>query len=195
MEHSTVLTHEDVTLRPLHREDAAAFRAVVDEQSWAGMSSPLPATDADMARHLEGIIAKPDVLAFAVEREGRLVGRTTLYDLVPGLRVEIGNTIYAREEWGSTLNPAAKLLLFGHAFDELGLGRVALRCDHRNSRSHRAIARLGARFEGTLRSFRPAADGSVADVDYFSVLRAEWPAVRQGIEARLRPAEPVPGIA
>ena len=195
MEHSTTLTRDGVRLRPLVVEDAPAFRALVDEEIWHGMSAPLPASDEAMAEHLRGLIERPGGLAFAVEREGRLVGRTTLYDLEPGLRVEIGNTIYAREAWGTEVNPTAKLLLFTHAFEELGVGRVALRCDHRNTRSHRAIARLGARFEGTLRAFRRAADGTVADIDYFSVLADEWPAVRQDLENRLRPAEPVPGIA
>jgi RimJ/RimL family protein N-acetyltransferase len=179
------LTRGAITLRPLVREDAPAFRALVDEESWAGMASPLPADDAAMAAHLGDLIDRPGSLCFAVERGGELVGRTTFYELVPGVRVEIGNTIYARAVWGSEVNPACKLLLFAHAFEELGLARVALRCDHRNTRSHRAIARLGAQFEGTLRAFRPAADGTIADVDYFSVLAGEWPAVRAGLEARL----------
>jgi RimJ/RimL family protein N-acetyltransferase len=140
-----------------------------------------------MAAQLRSIIENPATLAFAVELRGRFVGRTTLYDLVPGLKTEIGNTIYAREVWGGEVNPAAKLLLFEHAFEVLGLQRVALRCDHRNTRSHRAILRLGATFEGTLRRFRPAADGTIADIDYFSVLREEWPAVRAGLEQRLSP--------
>ncbi|PWH07702.1 GNAT family N-acetyltransferase [Brachybacterium endophyticum] len=187
MEHTTTLTRGGITLRPLSTEDAPAFRALADAGSWAGMSDPLPADDAAMASHLSGLIERPDALCFAVEKDGRLVGRTTYYDLVPRLRVEIGNTLYAREAWGSEVNPTCKLLLLEHAFaaDGLGVGRVALRCDHRNTRSHRAIARLGARFEGTLRAFRPAADGTIADVDYFSVLAGEWPAVREGLEARL----------
>lgn len=149
------------------------------------MSVPLPSTDDGMADHLRPLIERSGALAFAVEKDGRFVGRTTFYDLVPGLKVEIGNTIYARDVWGSDVNPTAKILLFAHAFEQLGVGRVALRCDHRNARSHRAIERLGAVFEGTLRHFRPAADGTVADVDYFSVLRDEWPDVRDGLEARL----------
>lgn len=185
MEHVITLRRGDVVLRPLRRDDAPALRAVVDEASWTGMSTPLPASDAEMAAHLDGIIAKPDVLAFAVEHDGVFVGRTTLYDIVDGLRTEIGNTIYGPDARGTVVNPSCKLLLFEHAFDELGVGRVALRCDHRNVHSHRAIARLGARFEGTLRRFRPAADGTVADVDYFSVLRDEWPTVRAGLEERL----------
>lgn len=185
MEHGITLRRGDITLRPLTLDDAPRLRAVVDRDSWAGMSAPLPETDAAMADALASLIDGADTLAFAVEQGDRFVGRTTFYDLVPGLRTEIGNTIYAREVWGTSVNPTAKLLLFAHAFDVLGLGRVALRCDHRNTRSHAAISRLGARYEGTLRRFRPAADGTIADVDYFSVLREEWPAVREGLEARL----------
>ncbi|GAB2469362.1 GNAT family protein [Luteococcus sediminum] len=181
------MQHGSTTLRPLSPADATGFRAIVDEQSWAGMGVPLPATDAAMAVHLRDLVDAPATLAFAVEHDGGLVGRTCFYDLVDGLKVEIGNTIYARHVWGSAVNPAAKLLLLEHAFEVFGVGRVALRCDHRNTRSHRAIERLGAHFEGTLRHFRPAADGTVADVDYFSILRDEWPRVRSGLEARLGP--------
>lgn len=177
--------HRRTTLRPLSPADGPALRAIVDQESWAGMSSPLPPSDEAMAQHLTDLVEAPATLAFAVEQDGELVGRTCLYDLVEGLKVEVGNTIYARPVWASQVNPTAKLLLLRHAFEVLGVGRVALRCDHRNDRSRRAIARLGARFEGTLRHFRPAADGTVADVDYFSILRDEWPRVRAGLQARV----------
>lgn len=190
MLHDLTLSRNNVVLRPLRVEDGPLLRSVVDAETWAGMSTPFPGSDEEMSEGLRSLIEMPGVLAFAVEGRGRLVGRTTFYELVPGLRVEIGNTIYDRRVWGSEVNPTAKLLLLGYAFDQLGLGRVALRCDHRNARSHAAIARLGATFEGTLRQFRPAADGSIADVDYFSVLRGEWPDVRSGLEQRVSPAGP-----
>ncbi|WP_130865408.1 GNAT family N-acetyltransferase [Acidipropionibacterium timonense] len=185
MIHDIHLRRGLVTLRPLTLDDAPRLRAVVDETTWAGNSCPLPASDEAMAAHLGSLIDSATVLAFAVDLDGRFVGRTTLYDIVDGLRCEIGSTIYDRRVWGGVVNPSAKLLLFTLAFDELGMNRVALRCDRRNTRSHAAIARLGATYEGTLRQFRPAADGTLADVDYFSVLRAEWPRVRRGLEARL----------
>lgn len=186
MHHDIVLSREDITLRPLERSDAAALRAIVDEQMWAGNSQPLPASDDEMAEVLGALIDAPGTLVFAVEKEGRPVGRTALYDLTPGLKVEIGNTIYARDVWATAVNPTSKLLLLTHAFDTLDVGRVALRCDHRNARSRGAILRLGATFEGTLRRFRPAADGTTADIDYFSVLAEEWPAVRAGLRQRLK---------
>lgn len=185
MQHDLVLERGGVRLRPLRVEDAAAFRAIVDEASWAGMSQPLPADDVAMAEHVAAMVENPTLVPFAVELDGRLVGRTTFYDLVPGLKTEVGHTIYARDAWGTALNPTCKLLLLEQAFDVWDLARVSLRCDSRNRRSHDAILRLGATYEGTLRRFRWAADGSIADADYFSIIREEWPSVRDGLEARI----------
>lgn len=185
MQHDVTLSRDGIVLRPLAPADAPALRAVVDEETWGGMSVPFPRSDEEMAAHLQTLVGTEGVLAFAVEQDGELVGRTTFYEYVPGLRVEIGNTIYARTVWGTSLNPAVKLLLLTHAFEVMEVGRVALRCDSRNRRSHDAIRRLGAAYEGTLRRFRPSADGSVVDVDYFSIVPEEWPAVRTGLEARL----------
>ncbi len=88
------------------------------------------------------------------------------------------------------MNPETKLLLLGHAFDVLGAGRVQLKTDVRNVRSQQAIARLGARYEGTLRRYQRRADGTVRDTVLFSILAEEWPAVRDALRARLigRPA-------
>jgi len=186
MQHTLTLSDGDICVRLLEPDqDAAVLRELVDDEIWAGMSAPLPRDDAAMVAHLEAMTDRGGLMAFTIERDGRVVGLTTFYDLVPGLRVEIGNTFYARAQWGGPLNPTVKLLMLEHAFGELALSRVALRCDSRNTRSHRAIARLGARYEGTLRRFRPAADGTVADVDYFSILRQEWPQVRAGLRERL----------
>ncbi len=131
-------------------------------------------------------MADPDRVAWAVVTGGRAVGSTSYLDLdlaVSGL--EIGWTWYARELWASHVNPACKRLLLGHAFDDLGVQRVTFKLDARNTRSFRAVERLGARYDGTLRHHRLRADGTVRDSAYFSVLAIEWPAVRDGLDARL----------
>ncbi|HEU4581308.1 MAG TPA: GNAT family protein, partial [Polyangiaceae bacterium] len=71
------------------------------------------------------------------------------------------------------------------AFERLGAGRVQLKTDVRNQRSQRAIARLGARYEGTLRRYQRRDDGTVRDTVLFSILAEEWPQVRAGLLARL----------
>ena len=97
---------------------------------------------------------------------------------------KIGFTTYAPGVWGSAVNPETKLLLLGYAFERLGAGRVQLKTDVRNVRSQLAIARLGARYEGTLRRYQRRADGTVRDTVLFSILAEEWPAVRDGLLAR-----------
>ena len=58
--------------------------------------------------------------------------------------------------------------------------------DRRNERSRNAILRLGARFDGVLRANMPAYDGAwPRDSAFYSILASEWPAVREGLDARL----------
>jgi RimJ/RimL family protein N-acetyltransferase len=117
---------------------------------------------------------------------GAVAGMSSYLDVsVNDARLEIGGTAYAPPLWGSSVNPETKLLLIGHAFDVLGAGRVQLKTDVRNTRSQQAIARLGAHCEGTLRRYQRRADGTVRDTVVFSVLAEEWPAVREGLLARL----------
>jgi RimJ/RimL family protein N-acetyltransferase len=72
-----------------------------------------------------------------------------------------------------------------HAFDVWSVHRVALKTDERNARSRRAIERLGAKLDGVRRADMPGQDGSVRSSAYYSILRAEWPAVRAPLEQSL----------
>lgn len=126
--------------------------------------------------------------AIRSRRDDVLVGSTSYLDIdVANRRVEIGSTWIGRPWWRSEVNSAAKLLLLGHAFDTLGLERVALKTDHLNLRSQRAIERLGAQREGVLRHHVLRPDGSWRDTVYYSVLRAEWPFVRDRLVTALEP--------
>ncbi len=71
--------------------------------------------------------------------------------------VEIGGTWYAPEAQATLVNPAAKLLLLGHAFDS-GAERVELKTDALNARSRAAMEKLGCAFEW-LRSAKRGASG------------------------------------
>jgi RimJ/RimL family protein N-acetyltransferase len=100
--------------------------------------------------------------------------------------VEIGWTWLARRAWRTGLNTEAKLLMLRHAFTAWRVHRVQLKTDERNQRSRAAIERLGARFEGVLRSHLPAAEGGLRNTAFFSVVEAEWPAVEARLEGLLR---------
>jgi RimJ/RimL family protein N-acetyltransferase len=67
----------------------------------------------------------------------------------------------------------------------LGAVRVQLKTDARNLRSQRAIERLGAVREGTLRKHRICWDGFIRDTVVYGITEEEWPAVKQRLEAML----------
>lgn len=82
------------------------------------------------------------------------------------------------------MNPAAKLVLLGHAFDH-GLVGIQLKTDVRNAASRAAITKLGASMEGIHRKHRKLPDGTWRDSVYFSILDDEWDGVRSQLKRRL----------
>ena len=153
-------------------------------------------TDLEQARAAVAaqLAARPGRTAYTVRlvadtalgAAGTVVGTSSLGDVdLATEQAHLGWTTYGSRWWGTDVNPETKLLLLGHAFDDCGLGRVRLQTDVLNERSQAAIARLGAVREGVLRRMVRRADGSWRDTVVFSILAAEWPAVRRGLEQRL----------
>ena len=125
-------------------------------------------------------------VGFATVRrsDGRVVGSTRFLDIRrPNRGVEIGNTWIARETQRSAVNTEAKLLMLTLAFEGWGAVRVQLKTDRRNEASRRAIARLGAVEEGTLRKYQARFDGYVRDTVMFSITAEEWPVVKARLES------------
>jgi RimJ/RimL family protein N-acetyltransferase len=125
-------------------------------------------------------------LPWAVVVDGVAAGSTSYLDADTDLGgLEIGWTWYGEAYWATDVNPTCKLLLLGHAFEDLGVQRVYLKTDGLNTRSQAAIRKLGCQYDGTLRHHRLRGDGTVRDSAYFSLLAAEWPAAKQRLLARL----------
>jgi RimJ/RimL family protein N-acetyltransferase len=186
----TTLVGERVRLEPLgHAHVDDLFEAGQYDEVWTWLPVPRPLVRADMLAQIDHALADPDRLPFAVIVDGRAVGSTSYADVdlsVGGL--EIGFTWYTPRLWATTVNPECKLLLLGHAFDDLGAGRVLLKTDALNTRSQAAIRKLGASYDGTLRHHRRRPDGTIRDSAFFSLLETEWPAARAALQARIRPA-------
>ncbi|HUY96236.1 MAG TPA: GNAT family protein [Verrucomicrobiae bacterium] len=181
-----------VWLEPLRPEHAAdLLEAAQDNEIWAYMAALRPRSRAEVERLVTQAReeeSRGERVAFAVvaRDSGRAVGSTSYLDLQPAHgRIEVGWTWLARDRWRTAVNTEAKLLLLAHAFDAVGVERVALKTDGRNLRSQAAIARLGARREGVLRRHQRCPDGFVRDTVYYSVLRDEWPAVAAALRGAL----------
>ncbi len=122
-------------------------------------------------------------------RTGQAFGATSLFDIdPPNRKLEVGHTWLGASHRRTAANTEAKRLLLGHAFEGMGCVRVQLKCDARNLRSRAAIERIGARPEGVLRHWLILADGHRRDTAFFSILEAEWPAVRDRLDAMLAKA-------
>lgn len=129
-------------------------------------------------------------IPFAVVAQGEVVGMTSFLGVdEANASLEIGATYYRPEARGGPLNPAAKRLLLGHAFDA-GARRVQFKVDAVNARSRAAVLKLGAVQEGVLRQDRLTWTGRVRDTVHFSILAPEWPAVRDRLDARLDALSP-----
>jgi N-acetyltransferase len=99
-------------------------------------------------------------------------------------RLEIGWTWLAKDFQQTGLNANCKLLLMQYAFEELEFERVEIKTDERNSKSRRAIEKLGAVYEGALRSHIAMPDGFRRTTVYYSILKDEWKKVKEGLIAR-----------
>lgn len=177
-------------LEPLGPEHAPGlFRAADPEVfTYTRMQAPAEWSVAGFEAELRRVIALPDVVAFAVIHKGtgEVIGRTTYMEIRPNHRgLEIGRTWLARAHQGTAVNPDIKRLMLGHAFETLGAIRVQFKTGHLNLHSQRAIAKLGAVLEGTLRNHMIEPDGRPRDTVVFSITDAEWPAVKAGLEARI----------
>jgi RimJ/RimL family protein N-acetyltransferase len=181
------LRGEHVTLEPVApRHHADLLAAAQDDAVWEWLPWARPLSEDDVAAMIatqEGIAL---VFAQVDAASGRAVGFTTYRDIDDAHRtVEVGGTWIGRPWWRTAINTEAKLLLIGHAFETLGANRVALKTDIRNERSQAAIARLGAVREGVVRHQYVRRDGTLRDTVLFSIVPAEWPAVKAKLEARL----------
>lgn len=192
---SPTLTGQTVSLSPLNPECLPELTraALCAPEIWQHIPYRVQ-TEADVVALLRGALeehAAGTRTAFAtrLRASSELIGGTSFFltnKTVP--TVEIGATWIVPAWQRSAVNTEAKLLQLAHCFEVLACQRVELKTDIRNLRSRAAIARLGAREEGVLRSHMRRADGSLRDTVMFSIISAEWPEVRDRLSQRLHAA-------
>lgn len=96
-------------------------------------------------------------------------------------RVEIGWTWLGKKHQRTGLNRNNKFLMLSYAFEVAEYERVELKTDARNKQSIAAMEKIGAIQEGTLRSHTLMTDGFRRDTVYFSILKEEWPKIKETI--------------
>ncbi|MEJ7665967.1 MAG: GNAT family N-acetyltransferase [Hymenobacter sp.] len=136
-----VLENSRVRLRPLEAADFEELKAVAfDPAIWQ-----FTVTRADDVLSLAAYIAAAEQARQAGQRypfviidraSGRLVGSTSYYNMdLDNDKLSVGYTWLGTDFQRTGLNRAAKHLLLGYAFDQLGCERVELETDRRNHQS------------------------------------------------------------
>jgi RimJ/RimL family protein N-acetyltransferase len=200
---STSLSGQHVQLVPLshlHHDDLV--QAVRDGELWNHWYTTIPTPEgmtAEITRRLD-LQTKGSMCPFTVidPATGQAVGMTTYMNIdAANRRVEIGSTWYRKSVQRTPLNTEAKRLLLTHAFEQLKCIAVEFRTHFFNQQSRRAIERLGAKFDGVLRSHQinphPLAVGALRDTCVYSIIASEWPNVCAHLDyqlSRTRTEEP-----
>jgi len=193
-----VLQGKHIRLEPMehrHIEGLAAAAGLdVELYQW----SPVPQGKVEAAKYVDTALAWRDAgtaVPFATVRagDGVVIGSTrfwnierwawplghTAYGRGAPDACEIGYTWLTRSAIRTPANTEAKLLMLTHAFEDWQVLRVCFHTDARNQRSRAALERIGGQFEGVLRAHRMAADFIPRDSVRYSIVAAEWPAVKQ----------------
>ncbi|HEU5270552.1 MAG TPA: GNAT family protein [Jatrophihabitans sp.] len=192
-----VLENEHVLLRPITPEDRAAQRAIaIDESIWRYFIT-LIQTDADFDAFFDAALADQEagrrVVFHIIDKgTGQAAGSMSFGNLSPNdLRLEIGWSWLGIAFQGKGINRWAKFLMLQHAFENLAAERVEFKTDVLNVQARHALRNIGATEEGVLRSYNPMPGGRRRDAIYYSVLRGEWPAVKEILSSRAK----VPPVA
>ena len=187
-----------VRLEPLERKHADALVAAVGTDHSLYKWSPVPSNKAEAIAYIETALAWREAgtaVPFVTVRlsDNTVIGSTRFWNIerwawpkghpLHGRTMpdacEIGYTWLSSTAIRTAANTEAKLLMLTHAFEIWKVTRVCFHTDVRNERSRAALARIGGKFEGILRSHRMAADFIPRDSARFSIIAAEWPEAKQ----------------
>lgn len=190
-------------LRPLEPKDAQALWLAASEDASNYNYNNVPASLEETTLYVSGALkkrARGDRHPFAITADNKIVGTTSYYGYAPWNWpmqhkamarktpdvCEVGYTWLVGSMQRTACNTICKYLLFQHAFEAWEVYRVALRTDERNERSRRAIERVGGKLEGIKRADAPGRDGTVRDSAYYSIVRSEWPQLKEKLLAMMQ---------
>jgi ribosomal-protein-alanine N-acetyltransferase len=185
------LTSGDVTLRPIARGDAAAWREVRHRNAewlkpWDATvppgGDPRATSYRALVRRLHRTARQGSTMPFALEVDGRFVGQVTVSNIVRGSAqfASIGYWIDQRCA-GRGIMPRAVAMAIDHCLTTAGLHRVEVCIRPENTNSLRIVEKLGLHEVGLAPRFLHI-DGAWRDHRIYAVTIEECPG---GLVSRL----------
>jgi len=170
-----------VVLRRHEPENLDAFRRWYADAEVARLAryqdGPMRVEEIDRFFQARALGNESLAMAIHIRASGRLIGSCAFSQMDPDNGSAMFHiTIGEKREWGRGFGTEATRLMLEHAFNSLGLHRVALAVFEFNERAVRAYKRNGFKIEGRAREaiWR---DGRWWDELSMSILQSEWRAL------------------
>ncbi|TAL48455.1 MAG: N-acetyltransferase [Chitinophagaceae bacterium] len=182
-----ILETDKVLLRSLQHLDIASFTPLTKDASIWKYFTFLLNNPSELQYWVETALQEREEgkrIPFTIVEKvsGNICGSTSLgsisyYDK----RIEIGWSWLGKQYQGTGINFHAKFCMLSFAFDLLSFERVEIKTDNLNERAKQGLRKIGAREEGVLRSHMKMPMNRRRDSVYFSILKNEWPGIRNSI--------------
>ncbi|WP_139995810.1 GNAT family N-acetyltransferase [Paenibacillus paridis] len=180
-----VLENQHVKLVPFEAKYAEGLRKIIFDEQITRFTGAHYRNESDLQKYIVATLesrAASQAYPFIVidQASGEVAGSTRYGNLIIGSkRLEIGWTWYGEAFRGTTVNKACKYELLRYAFEEMQFNRVQFSVDAENTRSQKAVRKLGAKQEGIFRCNYMNTDGECRDDIYYSIIHLEWAELKQ----------------
>ena len=175
-------------LRPVEENDFDTFLQVAqqDPDMWAYFSLNL--ADKQQLRKWMDIMHRDRDAntrrAFTIidKQTGQIAGSSSLGSIAMNdLRVEIGWSWLGKDFRSTGLNRHAKFAMMRYAFEQQNFERVEFKTDVLNTRARQGLMKVGGIEEGILRSHMTMWNNRRRTSIFYSVLKNEWPGLKETI--------------
>lgn len=129
---------------------------------------------------IDGYDNKTIIPFLIYDKDKQAYAGTTRFGLIDWKNqvLHIGWTWIGHQFQGTGLNGNMKFLMLQYAFETLNFEKVEFRIDERNQKSRKAVEKLGATLEGTLRKNTIMKDGFRRSTCCYGILKEEWPRIK-----------------
>lgn len=179
------LANDNITLRPVQAEDYHSFlELATPKELWIYFTNDLSIPKVLEVWVKEALFSRTQSkrLAFAVveNRSHTTIGSTSFGNFSSrDRRLEVGWTWLGENYQGKGFNLHMKYLMLEYAFESLAMERVECKTDVLNKAARKALLKAGFTQEGILRSHTLMSHERRRDTIYYSVLKQEWPRVKE----------------
>ena len=186
--HDLILETDKVILRPVEERDYNAFLQLAQQNTDMWYYFSLNLGDEEQ-------LTKWIAMAFADKKAesrrpftiidkatGKIAGSSSIGNIsYHDLRFEIGWSWLGKDFRSTGINRHAKFSMMNYAFEQLHFERVEFKTDVQNARARKGLQNIGGIEEGILRSHMTMWNDRRRTSIYYSVLKDEWPALKQTI--------------